>query len=728
MAESKLTEVYTDDNAATAGRYQPDADEQALIAKVDEDFQVGRRNRLPYEGQWYVNSAMIRGQQRVIWDYHQQQLVTPPAPSHRIRRSFNIIFPKVRARQAKFLKNRTKPIVRPATTDVKDILDARITTKALEFARRRLQLERKYQLALQWAMQTGHGYWWFSWDPDALAKIRLNDPATGGEVVELGKAGEVEVEVGSPFEVIIGDSNVYGLADQPWIQRIKVRPLTWVRARYPEKGQFVKAETTEDESFRYERATGSLSPAHNIGFTLSDAAKQQRDKQPAAIVKERFERPSGKYPMGRYTVVAGGVLLKHQDELPYGMWDMPNPYPVTDFPDTAFGGQYWITTVVEQAIPLQQQYNVLRSKVEEHLKLMIHPKLLVAKQHQIPVGAWSNQSGEMVEYQAHPGIPPPQTWNPPNVSGDVWRTLEMLQKEIDTIFHIYPEAEGRVGAATSGFQTNLLQEATDAVHAPDVRAHEMAMEEAAFKIRRIMKRGYDVPRLVSITTNDSQVEAFEFSAEDIDDNADIIIEAGSALPDLKGAKIQMALELRNSRIFGNPDDPEVNRKVLSMLDMGDLSSIYADARRDEERARLENIDFEKGGQADPPLFCDNHDIHSRVHTDQLKSAAFKDWSEASKIGLIDHILWHAVFINPSAAAQIAAIYSRPVPQLPQVQPVMGPGGQPPQGGPPQTQPGGGPQGPPPPGAPPEAVANGNVQAVPGGGFGPQGGNGSLPPV
>lgn len=725
----QATAAANDDNSKTAGKYQPSPADQLLISKVQEDFEVGRRNRLPYEGQWYVNAAMIRGQQRVIWDYHQQQLVTPPAPSHRVRRSFNLIFPKTRARAAKFLKNRPKPDVKPATSDVQDILNARMTTKALEYARRKLQMEKKYHQVLQWSMQTGHGYWWYHWDETALAKIKMTDPITHQDTIQLGVAGEVEVEVGSPFEVVVGDNSCFTIGDQPWLIRFKVRPLSWIKSRFPETGQYVPQETTEDESLRYERATASLSPTHNIGFTLSDAGKAQRDKTPAAIVKERFERPSGKYPQGRYTVMAGGVLLLHQDALPYKMWDQPNPYPVTDFVDTAFGGQYWITTVVEQAIPIQQQYNVLRSKVEEHLKMMAHPKILAAKQHQIPPGAWSNQAGEIVEYTAHPGLEAPKTWNPPNIASDVWRTLELLQKELDVIFHIYPEAEGRVGQATSGFQTNLLQEATDAVHGPDIRLHEMAIEESALKIRRLMKEGYQVPRLISITSNEDQVEAFEFSAAEIDDNADIIVQAGSALPDLKGARIQMALELRNSRIFGNPDDPEVNRKVLSLLDLGDLSSVYADARRDEERARLENVGFERSEEVEPPIFCDNHDIHMRVHTDQLKSEAYKTWSPEAQMGMIDHILWHAVYINPAAAAQIAAIYQRPVPTLPAVAAPTGaatgaPGGAPP---PPPGTPGGqgGPSGPPPQGAPPQAGANGNTQAIPGSGFGPKGTNGLV---
>ena len=687
--------------------YNPSPADQELIAYVSGCYDRARSTRRAYEGQWYLNAAFIRGQHWVEWDNHSRTLTAEVAPQRRIRRTWNLVLPKVRARQAKFQKNRAKPEVKPATSDIKDILNSRMTTKALDYSWRNLGLEQTYASALGWSMRTGHGLWWIRWDPSLMARVKYKDPETGEEKVEDAQLGDVAVEPSGAFELLPGDPMIETIGRQPWIIRERTRPLSWIAQRY-EAGKFVMSEGKDQGGSGYDRQISQLSPSALSGIGGGGSPEGRDDKDPVSIVKEFFQAPTAKFPKGRQIIWSNGVLLKTQAELPYQMWDMrSNPYPVVDFIDLDTVGQFWNSTLVEQYIGPNRQYNRIRSRLEEHLKLMMSGKILVARQHNVPKSAWNSSMGEIIEYQAHPNIPPPSIWTPPPVVADTWRVLDKLTEEIDTISGIHPSSEGAVGSATSGFQTNLLQEATDAVHAPDVRRHELAIEEAAFKIRRIMKLMYDIPRLISITSSDSQVEAFEFSAAEIDDHADIVVQAGSALPDLKGAKIQMALELRGSGIFGDTADPEVNRKVLNMLDIGDLGSVYATARRDEERARLENIDFEEGRIPDIPLFCDNHDIHSRVHTDELKSSTFKQWTEEAQSGFIDHILWHATYINPPAAAQIAAIYGHEAPMLPQ----------PPA---PPVQPGME-QGPPPPAPPPNQgpAASGNNQMIPGG-FGPRG--------
>lgn len=712
-----------DDNI-DATQYQPDEDDQKLIRLVEDNFSKGKRTRQQYEGQWYTTTAFLNGQQWTQWDGTTQSLVTPPAPSYRVRRTFNLMLPKHRARMAKFTKSRPRPEVRPATQDIQDILNARMTTKAISYSWRHLELEHKYQDAIEWAGRCGHGYWWIYWDPTPFARVRYKDQQTNKSTIGEAQLGDVAVEVGSSFELLVADGTISYIGDQPWIMRTKVRSLDWIKANH-EDGKFVTAEGESEASQDYVKAIGSLPPTVSSYNSQVSVGKGSEPKTNGALVKEYFEHPNGKFPKGRYLVVANGVLLKDQQKLPYEMWDMANPYPCVDYRDSSFSGQYWSPTINEQAISPQRQYNLLRSKFEENIKGMVFPKLLVAKQHQIPPGAWTGDANEIVTYVAHAGIPPPQTWTPENIASDVWRALEVLRGEIDSIYHIYPESEGKVGQSTSGFQTNLLQEATDAVHGPDIRNHERSLEEAALKIRRLMKLMYGVERLLSITSQEDQVDAFEFSSEQIDDHADIVVQVGSGLPDLKGARIQMALELRTSGIFGDPADPEVNRRVLNMIDIGDLSAVYADARRDEERARLENVGFANSTVPKIPLFCDNHMIHSRVHTDQLKSSEFDRWDEQIQGSFIDHILWHSVYINPAAAAQIAAIYGRQVPMLPQPPMTAAPPGGPGQGQPPPN-----PNGPPQPqgGPPPEQMnqaMSGNQGLPQQTGFGPQGTNATL---
>jgi hypothetical protein len=354
-------------------------------------------------------------------------------------------------------------------------------------------------------------------------------------------------------------------------------------------------------------------------------------------------------------VAASNVLLKEQDELPY-FADLQNPYPCVDFVDFEQAGQYWGTTIVEQLIQPQREYNLIRSKLAQHLRLMVHPKLLVTTAHNLQPGTWTADAGEVIVTAFVPGLQPPTPWMPPPISRDAWQAFDLLKGEIEDITQIFPESEGKIGGSQSGFQTNLLQEATDAVHGPDIRAHELAIEEAAYKLRRMMKLGYKPARLLTVTGRDLEPEAFEFHKDDIDEAADIVVQAGSALPTLKAAKMQAVMEMWTAGLLGDPADPAARQRALSMLEMGSNEEAFDSVRKDEEFARLENQNFKEGREANPPEFFENHDVHYRVHTDALKSASAKAWPGEAQKAIREHIIRHVAFVNPQAAVEHAMRY------------------------------------------------------------------------
>ena len=725
-----------DQDLETVDPYQPSTEEEDDIAEVNHAYRTWRSYRRPHERDWYLNAAMFRGGigQWAHWLVQDHRLAVAPAPTHRKRLVINRFQPKVRARIAKFLKNRSKPEVIPATTELKHKLDARMTTKALDYAWRKFRLEQAYTEALLWSNMTGHGYWWYHWNPNVIARVQLDDPTSGEKILTEAPLGDIEIETGGPFEVLVADPTQSNIGRQPKIMRLTLRDVRDLRARY-KKAKHVPPETTDTDVFMGARQMASLTaygtPMSVIGYQEQEGTGPQ-GRPTKALVKELFCAPSETYPMGQYKVVAGDVLLEKRDELPHGFADMANPYPCTDFPDIAQAGQYWSTTIAAQLVEPQREYNEMRSAVAEHLALMKFPKLITAVQHSLPNGAWTSRAGEVIKYVAHPNIPPPQAWVPPPINPDVWQVLQMLVKEFEDISHIFPEAEGRVGESKSGFQTNLLQEATDAVHAPDIRAHELAHEESYMKIRRLMKRGYGIPRLLTVAGRDMKPEVFEFSGQDIDEHAEIVVQAGSALPTYKAAKIQAALELYHAGLLGNPQDPEVSRKVLGMLDIADTERLYEDARRDEEDAELENQDVANGKEVPPPEFFQNHEIHYRTHANQLKSDDSRRWAQGRREQLIAHTILTVKFINPESAIQLAQQYNMPqlVADLMQQQQQQAMG-QPPPGGmmPPD-------QGAPPPdmmgqpgmeqlppemmGPPPGEAQSGADQFNPEAGFGPQG--------
>jgi hypothetical protein len=636
--------------------------ERALARLVAGRFQKGLSIRRAHEGQWFVNGAFFKGYQYVEWSGRDHRLQVPPSPPHRVRLTINRIQPKVRARVAKFLKNRPIPMVIPATTEIEDRLDARATTKFLDYIWRKLDLERKYSSAVRWASITNHGYWWFHWDPKALGKIQ--DSATKKAV--LAEVGEIEVEIGTAFELVVADPTLEAIGLQPWIIRAKRRSLGYIKSRYPEKAPFVKGETEGGDvdagttGERYAKQLGNLAPTSQGGshFLTSGADTTGGDEagERYCLVKELYERPCAEYPKGRYVVATEDVVLRQADALPFFADFKQNPYPVVDFPDFPQVGQYWGTTVIEQLIQPQREYNLIRSKLAEHLRVTVHPKLITFKQHNIAPGVWTNEAGEVVVAGWQPGLPLPQPYHPPPISRDAWQSFELLKGEIEDITQIFPESEGKAAGATSGFQTNLLQEATDMVHGPDIRAHELCIEEAAYKLRRLAKLFYTPARLITIAGNDLTPESFEFHRDDIDESADVVVQAGSALPTLKAAKVQAIMEMWTAGLLGEQNDPQSRAKALQMMEMGTTEDLYDSTRRNEEQARQENAAFLQGGQVAEPEFFENHDVHFRVHSDELTSARSHQMPQETRMAHIRHLLLHIGFVNPAAALTYAQQY------------------------------------------------------------------------
>lgn len=685
----------------TSTAYTPTEQDLKMVSEVERKFSAWRRDRHYQEPQWFVNAAFFRGNHNVHWSAIDNRLITMPVVHPgRAKKQINRIFAKVRARRAKFLKNRATWIIVPARSDLKARQDARATGKVLDYIWRKLHMEKKYTKALEWSETCAKGYWWFNWDAEQIGRVTTTDPATGQKTISEAIVGEVVVEVGSPFEVLVGDPGASTLAEQEEMIRVRERPISYVRDRWPDRGDLVSAESSGD-TFQYENRIANLNPSAGLfGSPVASISERSHDstgEMKTVVVKEYFARPNGDYPKGRYRVCAGGVLLHAVDELPFGFYDMENPFPCVEFADVGHAGQYWGTTVLEQLIELQREYNGVRSMISTQIKLMAHPKVFVAKQHQIPEGAWTPDAGEIIEYNARPNVPPPTPWIPPNIAADAWHVIDLIRSEFDDITQIFPSGEGKTGAAQSGFQTNLLQEASDAVHAPDIRSHELAIEEAAYKIRRIVKQGYDIPRLITVTSSSYDPEVFEFSSAEVDEYADIIVQAGSALPMLKGAKIQSVLDLYAKGILGNPQEASVRKKVLNVLDLGGMDDIYESARLDDDMINIENSQCEDGQvPLAEPRFYEDHTAHYQGHINQLKSPSVMNWPSQNRMALLSHAILHAAYINQAAAFQMAAEAGMPG-LVPPPQPQAMPGAQ----GPPGMPPGGAPPGAPPPAGPPE---------------------------
>lgn len=690
---------------ALAGKSGSSLPAQDDVADIKGKRDKWRQDRLHHEPLWFLSTAFVRGNHYTEWDDVSSQLVRIKSAPTRVRLTINRLQAKARARLAKFTKNRPRILVTPGTSEYKDYLNAKATQKYCDYQYKRLGFENKYKRAVLWARECSRGFIWLHWNPNAPARVIEKAP-DGSNVYRELDLGDIEIEVGSPYEVLVSDPSCQNIAEQPEIMRIKLQLVTDMKARYPEAAESIEGDAASEDLFRYEQMTASTSSKGYAG----DGKKKAGDKK-YTLVTERFIRPGGERPEGRYQVMVGEVIVKDEG-LPYGFHDMENPYPVVSYADMETAGQFWGPTVTEQMIDLSREYNLVRSKLSEHMRVLAFPKLFVAMQHQLAPGAWSADAGQFIEYVAHPDIAPPTPWVPPPISQDVWQLVTTLQKEFDDVSQIFPSVEGKPGGATSGFQTNLLQEASESVHAPDIRAHELQTEDLFRKIRRMTQQYYQVPRLLAIVGTNFEPEVLEFSGQMIDEYADLSVEAGSALPTFKAARQDTVMNMYNSGLLGDPADPEVRRRALTLLELGSVEEAFDRARTDENQAKRDLqvlTDLRQDPRIVDPHAWDNHKIHYNVKTDWLKSPEGQAAHPAVQRAVVRNVILHARYIDANSALKVAlqeqmdpdviqTIYKEMIPPPPppgMVPPpglLMGPGG--------PTVPGAGPGQPPPPPAPP----------------------------
>jgi hypothetical protein len=652
-----------------------------LVAEVNEKYSKWRADRRPLEATWFYNAALVRGLSNTKWNPVMNQLEGRKGNPARSRDDINLILPKVKAKLSKFLKSRAIPVVQSASTDHEDILNAKATTKVLEYLWDKLSLETKYEEALLWSMQTGKAFWWISWNNNSLGRVRQEPDIFGKQPIDEVALGDVQVEMGTAFEVLVSDPGVMHLRDQPEIMRVKIRAKKDVEKEHNLPPGTIEGDTAESQLFQYQKQIAQLGAKAVAGMSANFEKKDGGvESNTHVVVKELFTAPCAAYPEGRYVVVAGSTHINKPKpsepeldpetglagpveppaafaELPYTLAKTGSPYPVVEFADTITAGQFWPTTMVEQLAGAQKVYMRLRRQVDEHTKLMTHPWIFVPKQAQIHPDAFGSEAGQKIPFNFQPGMPHPRDWvvQPQPISQDVYRLIDIVRNEMDLLSNLYPASMGQKGA-TSGFETNLLQEAADSVHYPDIRRNELALREAAYKMRRIAKMGYDVPRLISITGRDKSPDVFEFVNEQIDEHANIIIDTGSALPQQKHAKIEALLKLDERQVFGPPGDPTRNRKLIRALDLGSYQEDADLVTVDEDHARLENLNFSRGSEVEDPMPWEHHDIEYDIHTSLLKSPEVKQWPPEQRAALVRHVILHVKWKNPQNAMQMAAVF------------------------------------------------------------------------
>jgi hypothetical protein len=594
-------------------------DEKKLVEYIKEKIDSVRQtnSRIAIEGVYMCNVAYLLGFDGVYYDttYRQFRNVDPKRKLSRNRFKVNKILPTIQNRLSRLTQNPPRYEVRPNSNSTEDKDAARLGLEVIESIYEAQRFTEKRQDALMMAMQGGHAYIQVVWDP-TLGKPMMN-PQTGEFE---GYEGDVKFEVLNCLEVF-PDPLAKNIDECQYLIKAKTRKLEYFRARYPERGNLVKEESTWLLSSTYDMKTNSLTSVGIVGAQTHDQMKN------SAIEIVYYEKRSKDHPNGRRIVTANGVLLS-EDELPVGEFD------IVKIDDMIIGGRYNSEAIITHLRPIQDQYNVSRTKMADWVRKMLAGKYLVAKGSGLGQESLNNDSGEVVEFNPVPNAPPPTAMTIPQIPSYAYKDIETLDGEFDFVSGINEISRGVLPSASIPAQgMAFLQEQDQTRIGVQTQRNESAYARVGCLVLKYVGKNYVLPRMLKIAGDGLGYTVKEFIGQDLKDNYDVKVIEGSTIPQSKVLRNQEILSRFQMGLLGNPQDPKVIAKVLKMTEYGDANEIWKKQALDEAQVKRVIKAIEEEDQvalrANMNEF-DNHALHLEIMNEYRLQDKFMNMSDKQK--------------------------------------------------------------------------------------------------
>lgn len=565
-ARNRLTSWSEGNAPSIQSAEEQTEDEKALVSFVDNELEQRRSSsaRVAMEGIALTNVAYLCGLDGVVFDSVSRQFKPVPAPSALVARNkvhVNRILPTCQNRLARLLKNEPRWEVRPESSDEDDKDAARLSEEILIQLWDQLQINKKRSSLIMWCQQAGSSYFKVCWDPTLGKKrvVPVDDQDESGQTkrrYDLVAEGDIRVDICSFFEVFPDPLAMYWSECKSIIQA-KIRPLSYFKDHYPEKGHLVKEEDCWLNSLQYEARINAMNTQTGSGGMSNN---QLRD---SAIERVYYEYPSKKHPMGRYVVTANGVLLKDGvlpiDELPFVKFD-----------DIVVGGKFTGEAIITHLRPLQDQINRGKSMRAAWMNRTLTGKLLAARGHNLAREAYNDQSGEVLEYDPIQNANEPHALECPAIPQYAYKEEETLKSDMDDTAGINEASRGQApGAQMPAIGMQLLVEQDDTRIGVETEAHEHSYADLGRLLLKFVAKFYQTPRLLKIAGKNMEYTIREYRGEDLRGNFDVHVKRGSLAPGSKTLKRQEITNMHQAGYFGNPTDPLVLQNVLSMLEFGD---------------------------------------------------------------------------------------------------------------------------------------------------------------
>lgn len=625
--------------------------ELKLVSWTNDKYQAIKSARTQIERQWYLNLAMYYGKQNVVQQRmagNNVRLVTPPAPPWRARPVINKIRKVIRTELSKVTAQQPSASVVPSSSEDKDMFAAQAGEQIWDSIYRTKQLRVTLRRTMWWTLVCGTGFMKVYWDSQGHDEV-------------TGVPGTICYDQETPFHVYVPDLREPDIEKQPYLIHASTRSLEWARMRY-EKSLSGKLINLADD-------------AHSSSDILDDAflniVGTNHLENNCVLVLEVWVKPgtTTQFPRGAMFTVINDAVVQCTPAYPY----QHGQFPFTKF-EHIDSGKFYGTSVIEDLVSLQREYNRTRGQIIEAKNRMAKPQW-VAPKGAVDVKSMSTEPGQVIEYKM--GFSPPTQVSLTPLPSYVLQELDRIQMDMDDISGQHEVSRGQVPAGvTAATAISYLQEQDDTVLSGTVQSVEYGMEKVAKQTLAHVSQYWDVQRTVKVTGTDGSWDAVMFKGSDLRSNTDIRMEAGSALPTSKAAKQAYIMDMMKMGFIPVEEG-------LRVMEIGGIEKVYESVQIDQRQAQRENLKMqnadpalimeslqpkpatdpmtgepmlspegepmpemdEQGQPIPPPLVVpvntwDNHAIHIEFHNRFRKSQAFDNLPEENKILFEQHVQAH----------------------------------------------------------------------------------------
>lgn len=633
-------EIFSKFKKSDNGTAMQSVDENKLVAYIKECVEDTRNSgaRIAWLGTTMTNIAYLLGFNGVYWDSRTRSYLSLNASGgylNRNRLNANKILPRAQNRAARLCKNPPKYDVRPESPDTQDKDAARLGIDVINMIWDVQRINQARIAMVMWIQQAGFAYAKTCWDPTLGRYIK--------EIQEW--EGDIRVDMVSPLEVF-PDPTAKTQREVTKLVHAKVRKLDYFRDHYPEKGMLVKPEEAWITDLQYEQRINSLNKSGPATSGTDVLLKN------SAIEMVYYEKPSRRYPDGRQITCANGILLEDKP-LPIG------EIPFAKFDDVVIGGKYISEAVITHARPMQDQITRILTKRAQWLDKTLAGKYLAARGAGLAPEAITDQSGEVIEYNVVPNAPnggAPISVQVPTIPQYAYTEEEVLEQHLDDVFGLNEISNGRLpesGIPAAGMQILLEQDATRIGIITE--NHEHAWADVGRHILKYASGYYETPRLLKVTGQGIDYTVKSFQGSDLRNNHDVFVVRGSTVPNSKVYQRQEILNAYNMGLLGDPMDPKLREKVLSMLEYGDVGEMWQDFSIDMNQINRDIDLIKKGGI---PLVneMDNHALHVKEKNRLRKSDKYEAMPPEQQAvlqgNIEEHLQWEMKLLNPGLEQQV----------------------------------------------------------------------------